>query len=340
MRDMVREHLEQLQETLSALKREGVARVAVSEENLAQLRSAVARLQGNAAAAPEKGAEEIPTAKKTPGSSASGRAVENSPAARPDFERPREPNAFPQFSSKEKAASPAKSAPVKAPVANGKPLPASPEIVLPEGDKETRLAWLRERVLGDPTCLEHVKPGKKLVFGTGTVDAEIFFCGEAPGAEEETAGEPFVGPAGELLTKIIVAMGLSREQVYIGNIMKWRPEMPTPIGNRPPTAEEMAFCLPFLRAQLEIVRPKVIVALGATAIEGLLGPDPDRRIGKIHGQWHAFNGIPLMPTYHPSYLLRNGTNRSKRTVWEDLLLVMGKIGLPISERQRGFFLSK
>ncbi len=338
---MVRAHLEQLQETLSALKREGVTRVAVSEENLARLRSAVARLQGKSAAAPEKSAEEISVAKKTPGSPAPGRRAEEiSPDARPNPERPREPVVFPKISPQEKAASPAKPVPVKAPVAIGKPLPPSPEVVLPEGDKKTRMAWLRERVLGDPTCLEHVKPGKKLVFGTGTEDAEIFFCGEAPGAEEETEGEPFVGPAGELLTKIIAAMGLSREQVYIGNIMKWRPEMPTPIGNRPPTAEEMAFCLPFLRAQLEIVRPKVIVALGATAIEGLLGPDPGRRIGKIHGQWHAFNGIPLMPTYHPSYLSRNGTNRSKRVVWEDLLRVMEKIGLPVSERQRGFFLAK
>ena len=203
-------------------------------------------------------------------------------------------------------------------------LPPPLQIELPPGDPATQLAWLRERVLTCPTCNAHKHPGKQLVFGTGPHDAEIFFCGEAPGAEEETQGEPFVGPAGQLLTRIIEAMGLHRRQVYIANIMKWRPEMPTLFGNRPPTREEMAFCLPFL--------------CGTTAIEGLLGHDPARTIGKIHGCWQEFNGIPLMPTYHPSYLLRNNTNRSKRSVWEDLLLVMERIQLPISPRQRDYFL--
>jgi DNA polymerase len=170
------------------------------------------------------------------------------------------------------------------------------------------------------------------------VDAEIFFCGEAPGSDEETIGEPFVGRAGQLLTKIIYAMGLERSAVYIANIMNWRPEMPTDVGNRPPTQEEMNFCLPFLLGQIEIVKPKVSVALGATAVSGLLGRDSSRRMRDIRGKWTTFAGIPLMATFHPSYLLRNNTNSAKRIVWEDMLEVMGKVGLPISARQSGYFL--
>lgn len=217
-------------------------------------------------------------------------------------------------------------------------LPKAPEVQIPEGSKVEQMSWLRNRVVNCPVCKEHVKPGKQVVFGVGNLDADIFFCGEAPGAEEEEQGEPFVGPAGQLLTKIIKAMGLQREQVYIGNIMNWRPEMPTAFGSRPPTAAEMAFCLPYLRAQIQIVRPKVIVALGKTATDGLLGPDSKRRMSAIRGTWLEFMEIPLMPTFHPSYLLRNNSNRSKREVWEDLLLVMEKLELPISEKQRGYFL--
>jgi DNA polymerase len=202
------------------------------------------------------------------------------------------------------------------------------------------MGWLRERVLGCPVCNEHVRPGRKLVFGVGTPEAEIFFCGEGPGADEEKQGEPFVGPAGQLLTKIIQAMGLSREAVYIGNVMKWRPEMPQEWGNREPTPSEVAFSLPFLRAQLAIVRPKVIVALGKTAVNGLLGPDPARRMTRFRGQWQTFDGVALMPTFHPSYLLRNSSAAVKRQVWEDMLAVMERIGMPISEKQRGFFRSK
>lgn len=229
----------------------------------------------------------------------------------------------------------------KAPVQYGKPLPPeAPTVELPEGDAESQMSWLKEQVEKCPTCNEHLSEFGKVVFGVGTVDADIFFCGEAPGAEEESAGEPFVGPAGQLLTKIIQAMGLRREAVYIGNILKWRPEHDKPFGNRPPTIEEMNFCLPYLRAQIEIVKPKVIVALGNTAVSGLLGPDPARKLGQVRGQWHTFNDTPLMITFNPSYLLRNGTLATKRKAWEDMLKVMNKIGLPISDQQQGFFLPK
>ncbi|MDQ8197191.1 uracil-DNA glycosylase [Pelagicoccus enzymogenes] len=220
----------------------------------------------------------------------------------------------------------------------GAKLPRPPRILLPNGDKRERWAFLRDKVLNCPTCNQRVKPGKKVVFGVGNLDAEIFFCGEAPGADEEIQGEPFVGKAGQLLDKMIAAMGLKREEVYIGNIMNWRPEMPTPTGNRPPTVEEMNFCLPYLKAQLEVVKPKLIVALGATAAKGLLGANSFRSLRELKGQWQSFEGVPVMPTYHPSYLLRNDTKRDKRSAWEDWLKVMDKAGLPISEKQQGYFL--
>lgn len=220
---------------------------------------------------------------------------------------------------------------------------APPEIKLPAGDKATRWAALRDLMLNDPICLKHVHPGKKIVLGVGSLDAKIFFCGEAPGAEEETVGEPFVGPAGQLLTRMIQAMGVQREQVYIGNIMNWRPDIPTEhggaqIGNRPPTAQELNYCLPYLRAQINIVQPELIVALGATAAGGLLGQGTFKTLGEIKGRWHEFAGKPVMVTYHPSYILRNNSNRSKRGIWEDLLKVMDRAGLPVSEKQRHFFL--
>ena len=231
-----------------------------------------------------------------------------------------------------------------APIPGIAPLPAEPPTVhLPAGDKATRWAALRELVVTNPTCVAHVRPGKKVVFGVGSLDARIFFCGEAPGADEEIHGEPFVGAAGQLLTRMIQGMGLKREQVYIGNIMNWRPEMPVgpagvQVGNRPPTPEEMNFCLPFLRTQLEIVQPQVIVALGATASGGLLGQGTFKTLGEIKGRWHQFSNTPVMVTYHPSYILRNNSNRSKRAIWEDLLQVMERTGLPVSDKQRNFFL--
>jgi DNA polymerase len=215
-------------------------------------------------------------------------------------------------------------------------------VTLPPGTKQEQFAWLVAKVTGDPNCIAHVRPGKKVVVGVGNLDAKIMFVGEAPGAEEEVQGEPFVGPAGQLLNKMIKAMGIERSDVYIGNIMNWRPEMETgrggeQIGNRPPTAEEMAYCLPNLRAQIAIVKPAVLVALGGTAAKGLLGADAVPAIGAVKGRWHDFSGTPLMITYHPSYLLRSQSNRSKRSVWEDLLQVMERVGLPISAKQRAFF---
>lgn len=180
-----------------------------------------------------------------------------------------------------------------------------------------------------------------LVFAKGNPSADLVFVGEAPGAEEEKQKTPFVGPAGKKLEQILGAMGLSREQVYISNLVKFRPKKGDGrfqhTSNRPPTHEEMAACLPYLRAEMAVVRPRVIVALGQIAAEGLL--EKGLSVAAFRRESHAFDGIPVVVTYHPSYLLRQdpGTEegrRAKRQVWQDMLRAMEVAGLPVSERQR------
>ncbi len=205
--------------------------------------------------------------------------------------------------------------------------------------KAAAFADLRTRALACMKCAHLASSRKNVVFGVGSIDAELMFIGEAPGADEDVQGEPFVGKAGQLLTKIISATGLSRADIYIANILKCRPDTPgETAGNRKPTPEEMQTCIPFLHEQIDLIRPKVIVALGATAVEGLLGKTVG--ITKLRGNWQTYRGIPLMPTYHPAYLLRNQSMSEKRRVWEDMLQVMEKLALPISEKQRSFFLSQ
>jgi uracil-DNA glycosylase len=203
--------------------------------------------------------------------------------------------------------------------------------------KAERLAPIRARVLVCTQCPHLAASRTQTVFGVGNPDAEIMFIGEAPGADEDAQGEPFVGRAGQLLTKIIETMGFRRDEVYIANVLKCRPDMPRgQSGNRPPTLDEMQTCLPYLKEQIDIVRPKVLVALGATAVEGLLGTRGAMR--ELRGKWHSYQETPLMITYHPSYLLRNQTPAEKRKVWEDMLMVLERIGWPISEKQRRYFL--
>ena len=206
---------------------------------------------------------------------------------------------------------------------------------LPSPEKAQAIAELRERAMQCMKCANLAATRTNVVFGVGNIDADILFVGEAPGADEDAAGEPFVGAAGQLLTRMITAMGLTREQVYIANILKCRPDMPPgSSGNRKPTSDEMQTCIPYLHAQIDLIQPKVLVGLGGTAIEGLVNQSG---ITKLRGRWQTFRGIPLMPTYHPAYLLRNQSNLEKRKVWEDLMAVMEKVGLPISEKQRGYF---
>jgi len=216
-------------------------------------------------------------------------------------------------------------------------VPPVPAPALSPEAKAAAFAELRQRAMVCTKCSHLAAARKNVVFGVGDINAQLMFIGEAPGADEDAQAEPFVGKAGQLLTKIIQTMGLNREAVYIANILKCRPDTPgQSAGNRKPTPEEMQTCIPYLHEQIDLIQPKVIVALGATAVDGLLG----KTIGitKLRGQWRTYRGIPLMPTYHPAYLLRNQALSEKRRVWEDVLEVMARLGMPISDKQRNYFL--
>jgi DNA polymerase len=180
------------------------------------------------------------------------------------------------------------------------------------GPGTTGLEAVRE-LLGDCRRCPLHRSRHHIVFGEGNPGADLVFVGEAPGADEDDQGRPFVGQAGQLLTKIIGAMGLQREEVYICNILKCRPP-----GNRNPLPEEIAPCEPFLVRQIEAIRPRVICALGTFAAHTLLKSEAP--ISVLRGRFHSYQGIPLMPTYHPAYLLRNPG--AKKQVWEDVQRIM------------------
>ena len=213
-----------------------------------------------------------------------------------------------------------------------------PVLSLPDGDKRVRWEWLENEVKSCAISNSEVNEGGQIIFGRGDLDAELFFCGEAPNEDDEKAGSALGGPAGELLAKIIEGMGFAESSVYISNILHWRPTNEHAFGHRPPTQAELQFGLPYLKAQIEIVQPKVIIALGKIATDGFLGSDPKRRLGDVRGNWNEYEGTPLMVTYHPSYLLHNPSKSGKRKVWEDMLKVMERVEASISEKQRGFFL--
>lgn len=233
---------------------------------------------------------------------------------------------------------PSKPAEVGAPPEAAPPVPEV--IATPAGGTAAeRIAALAARAAAWEPARKLGTLRETMVFSTGNPEADLMLVGEAPGYQEERQREPFVGPAGQKLTDILKAMGLSRGEVYISNIVKFRPATPgQTTNNRKPTAEEMASCLPFIRAEVEIVKPRCIVALGGTAGEGLLGLAGS--VTGMRGKWHDFGGIPVRVTYHPSYLLRSNSMRDKRAVWEDMLEVMARLGLPISDKQRGYFLAK
>jgi uracil-DNA glycosylase len=182
----------------------------------------------------------------------------------------------------------------------------------PAGGGRAALEDVRTELGDCRRCLLH-GTRRHIVFGEGSPQAELVFVGEAPGADEDAQGRPFVGQAGQLLTKIIGAMGLRREEVYICNILKCRPP-----GNRNPQPDEITACEPFLIQQLRVIRPKVICALGTFAAHTLLKSEAP--ISVLRGQFHSYQGIPLMPTYHPAYLLRNPG--AKKQVWEDVQMIM------------------
>ncbi len=183
----------------------------------------------------------------------------------------------------------------------------------------TRALKLIREDLGDCTrCRLHKQGRKQIVFGVGNPTADLMFIGEAPGADEDLQGEPFVGRAGQLLNNMIKAMGLEREQVYIANIIKCRPP-----GNRTPERDECETCSPFLMRQIEVIKPKVIVALGAVAAKTLLAINAP--MAELRGRWYDFRGTKLAVTYHPAFLLRDP--RQKKEAWKDLQMVMKELGL-------------
>lgn len=189
---------------------------------------------------------------------------------------------------------------------------------LPEiQDKSAALKAIREDI-GDCTRCGLHKGRNKLVFGVGNINADIMFVGEGPGADEDAQGEPFVGRAGQLLNNMISAMGIKREDVYIANVVKCRPP-----GNRAPEKDEADTCSPFLMRQIDVVKPKVIVALGATAAKNLLAMNDS--MANLRGRWYDFRGTKLIVTFHPAYLLRDP--RQKKETWKDLQMVMKFLGM-------------
>jgi uracil-DNA glycosylase len=205
-----------------------------------------------------------------------------------------------------------------------KPIAAAPEIaaVVPAADRASALRLIREEI-GDCTrCALHTGRNK-IVFADGDANARLLFVGEGPGADEDAQGLPFVGRAGQLLNNMIAAMGLKREEVYIANVVKCRPP-----GNRTPEPEEANTCSPFLFKQIDVVRPEVIVALGATAATYLLGQR--QPLAGLRGRVHSFRGTKLIVTYHPAFLLRDP--RQKKEAWADLQIAMRELGLKTLKR--------
>lgn len=189
-------------------------------------------------------------------------------------------------------------------------------------DPAAALRLIRED-LGECTRCGLCSKRTQIVFGVGSPSARLMFIGEGPGADEDLKGEPFVGRAGQLLTKIIESMGMSREEVYIANVVKCRPP-----ENRTPLPDEIGTCSPFLFQQVQAIRPRVLVCLGTPAAQTVLGTRDT--ITRLRGSFHDLDGIRVMPTFHPAYLLRNPAE--KRVVWEDIQKVMKRLGIEVARK--------
>jgi len=274
----------------------------------------------------------MPAADASPAPATGNPAADALAEARRQLQSDRQP---PRATQSAPQATSTRPTPAAEPAASG---PADGQLLPTEGvTREEQIASLERQAADWPAARELGTLRPTLVFSTGNPQAPLMLVGEAPGSEEELRREPFVGPAGNMLDKILKAMGLDRKSVYISNICKFRPLIQgQSTNNRKPTAEEMRACLPFILTEIEIVRPGIIVALGASAAEGLLGfTDP---VGRLRARLHRFGDIPAVVTYHPSYLLRNQALSEKRKVWEDMLLVMETLDMPVSDKQRSFFL--
>jgi uracil-DNA glycosylase len=265
----------------------------------------------------DTGADGLPGAAALLDALSSGRAGPARPAAAraagpvPAF-------AAPSFAAPPPPAPTAPPPPVAAPPPPVAAVPASPKVE--GGERVTRLALLAEEARSCTRCVLH-EQRRQAVFARGDPFSDLCFVGEGPGADEDAQGFPFVGAAGQLLDRMIAAMGYHRDAGYICNVVKCRPP-----NNRKPEVEEMASCMPYLTQQLALIQPKVIVALGATAVQGLFGTTEG--ITRMRGKWKVYKGtIPLMPTFHPAYLLRSPDK--KREVWLDLQEVMKHLGRPL-----------
>jgi len=265
------------------------------------------------------------------------KALAGTPAAQA-APTPAKPSAAPAPASIRPAVTPVAAAPKPAVVVSAAPIPDAPIFTLAAGTKAERLQALRQLIDACAETKKHLSAPQRPLLGHGSLDAKVVFVGEAPTIVEMEAGQAFAGESGELLQKILSAAAINPADCYFVPVMVWRPEPPTQYGKRPPTAREIAFNLPYLRAQIDVVAPRAVVALGAQAFEALHGRTPS--ITQARGQWFDLGGVPLLPTFHPNYLLHTPSASAKRTVWEDFLLLMEKLGLPISEKQRAFFATK
>ncbi len=256
--------------------------------------------------------------------------------ALPDFEPP------PPTKVSAPAPSPVRIAPIATPTPT--PTPTAPPTTVPApigslfeeptlegpalapGERAGALATLRAEVSGCVRCPQLAATRTQTVFGTGSPTARLMFIGEAPGADEDRTGEPFVGRAGVLLTDMITkGMGLARDEVYIANVLKSRPP-----ENRTPLPDEVAHCLPYLERQIDIIRPEFLCLLGKSAVAALL--ETALPMNRLRGRWHRYRGLPTVVTWHPAYLLRNPS--AKREAWDDLQLLMQAMGLKVPGRKK------
>lgn len=318
--------LQAIADELQRLKSEGESTVAVSEATLGALRAMVKTQRGSGGPVIAGSAAEHGAAKSEVTMPVNPLRAERAAAL------PKEPAAAPGAAVVQRGVVVA---------ASGGELPPPPKVVLPEGDKAARWAAWQALVATDAGCKAQLRPGVKPFFGMGSLDAKIVFVADAPSEDEERAGSPWAGASGELLAKMVGAMGLKPEAVFVTTLLPWRPqtvavEGGASLGDRPPVPAELAYGAVFFRALLELLQPVVVVALGQEAAQGLRG-GKIANLAEVRGQWTEFAGLPLLVTCKPGYLIRSGSTRTKRMAWEELLLVMERAGLPISDKQRGFF---
>jgi len=345
--------LQTLLEELTRLKSEGVSTVPVSDASLAALQKVVdARTLKAINEAPAAKPPQNTTAPALPAQEFAAKQTEAKPesstqpgAPLPSRKPDNGPTGFEAFLSGKETPK----APEPATQSNTRKLPPPPELRIPEGSKTERLSWLEKQVVNDPLWKLHASPDSRPLLDHHHPDTGILFLSDSPSEEEVAAGAAFMNGPGQLYLKIMQAMGLKRENVTLGHAFPWRPLGPVDPStgkatHRDLNAEEIHYCQGFLKALIEILQPRVIVALGASTGKGLFGTTAFKSLTEVRGQWKDFNGIPTIISFHPNYLLlkeaesKASEKKAKRAAWEDMLKVMERHGLPISDKQRGYFL--